>query len=401
MTLPRPSARWLQGFAAAVAIVLLAAPSAAAPGRGMGPDYMTDEFRTTRLLDWGTRPDWSPDGKRIAFTEAEFRDTHAYEIDVATREVRCLTCRYGMNGVIMRVYYLPDGSFLILASRDLAGPHMQTRASNRSDETKAELYWMPASADVAPRPLGTPACCEIAISSRVVDGATQIAWMSVDGGLSSLNLARLVRNGNSASMEGRRTLYDLTQRSRSPHVTVTETYGFKDNDTAIYFWTMDPASGKIDGEMYQIDIASGKLAAMYLDPWHNETHLFPDERFGLEESNRASDPSGAWRGVSAQQGPVVSSIAKRLGLAPPAEPTLDYAPFGSLKGFGRPFDLFIVSMEYPSKRRQLTDVGRFGVNAGQSAPSPDGRRIAYAIDPRANPEMVNDVGLYVGEFVRK
>lgn len=44
-----------------------------------------------KLLDYGERPYWSPDGRRIAFVDKHYGDI--CEIDVETREVRNLTQR--------------------------------------------------------------------------------------------------------------------------------------------------------------------------------------------------------------------------------------------------------------------------------------------------------------------
>jgi hypothetical protein len=55
-----------------------------------GPHVLYDppEFHQ-KLLDYGERPYWSPDGKRIAFVESNYGDI--CEIDIETREVRNLT----------------------------------------------------------------------------------------------------------------------------------------------------------------------------------------------------------------------------------------------------------------------------------------------------------------------
>ena len=55
-------------------------------------DYLTASFHQERLLEWGNRPNWSPDGRRIAFTKDDLVDSPAYEIDVRTKKIRCLTC---------------------------------------------------------------------------------------------------------------------------------------------------------------------------------------------------------------------------------------------------------------------------------------------------------------------
>jgi hypothetical protein len=182
-------------------------------------------------------------------------------------------------------------------------------------------------------------------------------------------------------------------------VTVSESYDFANKDRVVTFATIDMESGKPDAEMYEVDTASGALRPLYTDPSHNETHLFPDERYGLEESNRASDPAGAWRGVSVFDEGTIRVMASVGKVKAPAVGELsDYAPNGKVKGVNRPFDLFVVAIDGSVKPRQLTDVGRFGANAGQSTPARDGRRIAFAIDERCSDELAGKGGLYIGEF---
>lgn len=82
---------------------------------------------------------------RIAFTEADDKQSYAYELDLRTRKVRCLTCQWGTGGLVTRIYYLPDENFLIEA-----GP----------DDANTELYWMPASLSSPPQALEAKAVGE-------------------------------------------------------------------------------------------------------------------------------------------------------------------------------------------------------------------------------------------------
>jgi hypothetical protein len=392
----------LCGGRLAVATLLAFASPASLNAAPAPVDYMTASFHMTRLLDWGTRPDWSPDGSKIAFTESDFNDTHAYELDLKTHEVRCLTCSLGMNGLVTRVYYMPDGSFLFLAPRDLAGAEQRKRTTIRSN-TPQELYWAPASLDRPPQPLQAPAMGEIAISRKLSeDGGVQIAWGFYEGANSKqLRIATLVHDGQGARLVNSRVLLDAKQPSKPAGVNGYETYDFANEDRAVVFFTIDMGSGVPNGEMYEVDIASGTVHPLYTDPAHNETHLFPDERYGLEESNRVSDPSGYWRGISAFPAEVIPWVLPGLHMKVPTEEELsNYAPNGNLKGFKRPFDLFVVAIDGLGsvKRRQLTDVSRFGAEAHQSAPAPDGRHIAFAIDERCSDQFAGKTGLYIGEF---
>jgi hypothetical protein len=368
------------------------------PGQSRPIDYMTAPFRMDRVLGWGTRPDWSPDGTRIAFTESDVRDTHAHEIDLETREVRCLTCWLRAKGVVTRIYYLQDGSFVILAPRGLSS-EPNDGGGGPSDPGSQELYWMPASLDVPPQPLEAPAFGEIAISRRAGrDGGIQIAWGELGSDRQVLNLAKLVHDGEHASLVGRRVLYDSSEPAAAG-VTFAEAYGFARNDRAVTFFTIKVEADTLNGEMYEVDIASGRLRSLYGDPAHNETHLFPRERYGLEESNRASDPEGSWRGVSSLDISAIRAIAAMNGLSAPTDAeAVDYAPLGPLRGFGRPFDLYVVDRHRPSSPRRLTSFSHLGANAHQSVPAPDGRRIAFALDERASAAFPGEGGLYIGTF---
>lgn len=384
------------------ALLAFSAPGIAATARAESApvDYFTAPFSSERVLDWGTRPDWSPDGRRIAFTTADERDSHAYELDLASGEVRCLTCWLGMAGLITRVYYLPDSSFLFAAARNLDSPEFPRKRSTVSDLI-GDLYWMPAAGKVAPQRLGVSAFGEIAISRRRDKaGGVKIAWGELHSDKSLIGMATLVRRGGRAALIDRRTVYDSTLSvALAEHVRASETYGFGKRDSAITFFTIRSEHGVLDGEMFEVDLSTGKLRNLSHQPNHNETHLFPDERFGLEESNRASDPVGALRGISAVDAKTYQMIASMGGLPVHSDTELaSYAPFGPIVGMKRGFDIFVVAMDGSNRTRQLTDVSRLGGGAHQSAPAADGRRIVYAIDERGRPELTGKGGLYIGEF---
>ena len=102
------------GITASIVAASFAATAAAKPGKISTPDYLRDTFTVERVLDWGSRPIWSADSKRIVFTRDDKSPSPAYELDLKTRKVRCLTCRFEKAGLVQRIYYLPDDSLLIL-----------------------------------------------------------------------------------------------------------------------------------------------------------------------------------------------------------------------------------------------------------------------------------------------
>ena len=68
-------------------------------------------FTITQITEFGERPVWSPDGKKIAFMDREFGD--AYELDLASGEIECITCEFEHEG-FLRVHYMKDGDYLLL-----------------------------------------------------------------------------------------------------------------------------------------------------------------------------------------------------------------------------------------------------------------------------------------------
>jgi dipeptidyl aminopeptidase/acylaminoacyl peptidase len=343
-------------------------------------DYLTAPFHQERLLDWGNRPNWSPDGRRIAFTKDDLVDSPAYEIDVRTRKVRCLTCKFGESQFVTRIFYLPDNSFLIEAA-----PGMNGGSGGAADAVRTQLFWM--SKKVArPVPLNSGAMGDIAIArSANADRSVDIAWSRPTATGLELTKARLVNDGRTARLADQQTLYDYRPGKPGP-ASFPEAYDFIDGGRSVMFWTTEIAS--LDSEMYKVDIATKAVCKVYATPSHNETHVFPDERYGLEEANIHSDPHGPYRGISAHIRPGVEQILRFAGKRDAAE----IAAANSGKGF----DIFVITMDGKS-RRALTDVSPSGAQAHQSTVSPDGRRIAFAIkDPTGKSR--HSAGLYIGTF---
>lgn len=115
------------------------------------------------ISSFGERPEFSPDGKKIAFIGKSYGD--AYEYNLATGAVRNLTA-HAPNSGFLRIHYLPDGSYLLLGPRRIDQDRMAMRIG------KIELWYMDKEAKGGVRPLDQIVSEGIAVSRR----SDRIAW---------------------------------------------------------------------------------------------------------------------------------------------------------------------------------------------------------------------------------
>lgn len=109
-----------------------------------------------KLLDYGERPYWSPDGSRIAFIDNSFGDV--CEIDLKSRQVRNLTRDNGPYHSFLRVLFLPTGDYLLI------GPKAY-KDGETSRFRESELWIMDKHATQPPRPLGRRIFEGVAVST--------------------------------------------------------------------------------------------------------------------------------------------------------------------------------------------------------------------------------------------
>lgn len=98
-----------------------------------------------KLLEYGERPYWSPDGKRIAFIESNYGDV--CEIDLETGQVRNLTRDLGEHHSFLRVLFLPNGDYILIGPREFKDRYTSRRV-------ESELWIMDREAKYPPKPLG-------------------------------------------------------------------------------------------------------------------------------------------------------------------------------------------------------------------------------------------------------
>ncbi len=99
----------------------------------------------SKLLDYGERPYWSPDGERIAFIDKNYGDV--CEINVASREVRNLTRDLSDHHAFLRVLFLHNGDYLLIGPKEF-------KDRDISRHVESELWVMDKDAKSRPVPLG-------------------------------------------------------------------------------------------------------------------------------------------------------------------------------------------------------------------------------------------------------
>ena len=104
------------------------------------PDYIR------KVTDFGERPDWSHDGKRILFVERSFGDVYEYNLE--TGKYKALTHHYYHGGYV-RALYLSNGDILLSGTRDFPGEDWKEARFRL-----AELWVLDKDLDEPPTRLG-------------------------------------------------------------------------------------------------------------------------------------------------------------------------------------------------------------------------------------------------------
>ena len=248
---------------AALAFLMTAATPPPAPAA-------KHDEHAVRLSWFGERPAFSPDGKRIAFIGKTFGD--AYELDIATGQVRNLTAHLPHAG-ILRVQYLPNGDFLITAPRHFDGAKARW---------EGELWILDKNAERGLVPLDQPVFEGVAISRR----SNLIGFAVQEGEISASNLKDLKPQFYTAEIAYGADGPKLVNKRHIP-VTgcVGEAQDFRDNDRemTIPCYGLSPTGGA-HASAWGVELATGKTT-IYRD--------VPDEYDEIE----GIAPDGSWSAV--------------------------------------------------------------------------------------------------------
>ena len=225
------------------------------------------------LTSFGERADISPDNRRIAFMDKTFGN--AYVIDLAKRDIRCLTCHIP-GAAFLRVMHLVTGDYLLI------GPARFTEAA-ASRYQESEIWFL------GKKPRATP----VALGVRLFEGAAvsktslMIGWAETAGQnpdlrpqASRLLVAQLRLSGGTAAIVNKRVVHESRDAS-----CVIEAQDFYDHDGRMTF-TCYEHSGT--ASVMGLDLRTGAIVNFSKAPGtYNEAEgVFPDGHHTCVESDR-------------------------------------------------------------------------------------------------------------------
>jgi len=225
-----------------------------------------------QVTTFGERPDWSHDGKRVAFMEKTFGDV--YEVELATGKLKPLTHHFFHNGFI-RVLYLANGDYLLIGSRSF-DPNNPWKS--RSHEN-AELWVLKKDLLSPPYPLNV----------KVKEGAAPSRTkMNVSWGTDDIYVGEIVYTNGVPSLKN----IDTVVRSRDLPEPVKgwrlETQNFRPPlENELLFNAHYPAV-EYEAEVMGVDLKTKRITNYTNRPdrYDEPEGVFPDGKYMMVESTR-------------------------------------------------------------------------------------------------------------------
>ena len=263
--------------AALITALLLVAPGTAKRRTDSPLDHLPPNVEV--LTRFGERADISPDDRRVAFMAKSFGD--AFVIDLATREIRCLTCNVP-GAAFLRVMHLASGDYLLI------GPE-RFEDVQRSRARDNELWFLGREPGARPVRLGRRMSEGAAVSKR----STKIAFAvghaqdaSIPEGGTQLVVADLDTSGGKPALRGERVVFT----SDGPGCYL-EAQDFLDEDRRLTYSCYEP-EGKASA--WTLDLATGERVnhSAAIGFYNEPEGLFPDGEHSCVESDHQTRAYG-------------------------------------------------------------------------------------------------------------
>ncbi len=239
---------------------------------GIPLENLPDNIR--KVAGFGERAAWSPDGKRLIFVHKTLGD--AFEYDLATGRLRCLTCAFRHAGYF-RVQYLPSGDYFLIGP-----PEVGDVEKVRWEE--AEMWILKAGLTSPPVRLNRRISEGVAISRQ----APRIGWVissrqypdRIGEGVTQLWLAEIGEVGNETKLINARKVHE----DRWPHCWL-EAQDFRLDDSELIFSCYQPDD---KAEVMGVELQSGRVTNYSNSPdvYDEPEGIFPDGEYTLVESDK-------------------------------------------------------------------------------------------------------------------
>jgi hypothetical protein len=267
---------------AAVGAVAVAEEGAARRRTDSPLDHLPKNVQV--LTRFGERADFSPDDRRLAFMAKSFGD--AFVIDLATREIRCLTCSVP-GAAFLRVMHLASGGYLLIGPERFEDVH-------RSRSRDNELWFLADAPGSRPARVGQRLAEGAAVSKRSAWIAFAVGHAqdaAIPEGRTQIVVAELDTAGPSGPALRRAR---VAVRSDGPGCSL-EAQDFLDDDRRLTYTCYEP-EGR--ASVWTVDLATGeRVNQSAAIGFYNEVEgIFPDGRHSCVESDHQAraygDPAG-------------------------------------------------------------------------------------------------------------
>ena len=263
-------------------LLCLALPIAAQRAPGSQLDRRPPDMEV--LTYFGERADISPDNQRVAFMAKSFGD--AMVVDLATRQIRCLTCNVP-GAAFLRVMHLVSGDYILI------GPdHFENINVSRTRDN--ELWFLGRARGAKPVKFKEKMSEGMAISKtslKVAYSQVHDQVPEVPPGASRLVVAEVDLSGATPALVNKKVVYE----SKDNGCTL-EAQDFYDHDMKMTFTCYEPRSS---ASVMGLDLATGAVTNFSKAPGtYNEVEgIFPDGQYTCVEADRQIATLGGAHGA--------------------------------------------------------------------------------------------------------